>query len=46
MNEWEQDWKYDRGTVFIKLALYGVFYAAMTVAAGYLLHIGWDMYQP
>jgi hypothetical protein len=40
------DWEYDKGTVLLKLALYAAAYGGLTIAAGYLLHVGWALYEP
>lgn len=40
------DWEFDKGLVLLKLALYAAAYGGLTVAAGFLLHVGWAIYEP
>lgn len=40
------DWEYDKGGVIWRGIVYASVAAVLLIAAGFLLHVGWAMYEP
>jgi hypothetical protein len=40
------DWEFDKGGVIWTLIVYAALASLVIIAAGYLLHVGWSLYDP
>jgi hypothetical protein len=38
------DWRFDKPEIVFLLTIYAVIASVLMIAAGYLLHVGWDTY--